>query len=1103
MPGSSRRSHVLLWGLALALVVLASLSVALAASQPPAPQAPPLIAPTGHLDQSAQLSSSDVPAPMGAPATRAAPGPIEWQGFELGNQFPVPAFAPAAAFTDDGQYFIDVAGGEGYCGHYCNLTWEVNLDNPSGPNWVTLGAPWRNGTLGSSLVWDAASSQLVFFGGLNGTFGALNATWVLTPFLVGWAPIPSGPAPSPRWSSAVAYDPALGGIVLFGGVGDRGQLNADTWLFRGDRWTLLEPALSPPARSGASLVWQTDEDRLVLFGGNGSAGPMGDTWAFSGTTWYPLHPPTSPPPRADASASTDLEGDLVLFGGNETAQLGNDTWILSGDNWTEAANVGMDGAPGSVQGATLVPDQESTSSVLFLIGGEGPTGTLAQLWLMNVENGGVVPPPLPVRVVARAVPFAGTAPMNVSLSAFGEDGTPPFSYVWNFGDGSPTTDAQATSHTYEQPGLYLADVRAIDSAVPPATGEESVPVLVRSSSTYNVSFSATPQSGGAPLSVSFSPVVNGGTSPYSYHWRFGDGSPTSQETIPSHTYTAPGTYVTRLWVNDSQGRSAMWASTILAGGVGLTVSLSSVPTTGSIPLRVELHASPSGGPAPYRFLWTFGDGNSSSGTSANATQWYNHTGSYDVNITVIDAFGEEASTSLVIVALPPPPPPPPPFSERVAEAVVAGVNFLLQPLVLGSIVAVIALLLIGQFAILELPVRRALRRATEPPPWEARWGLAEVAALVAGLRAQESLPSILARLVPLVRRDAHRLAEHLRWEPSPTTVWLARRLLLLIPQLLMAATLLYLGLDLLPATVQQNTPGVHLPSGPLGYLQAWWSYLNSLFSGPFRDPVLAAYLPYTLQLLAVVVALSAVITYPLGLLAGWYRGRVIDQSTRAAGVFSFSVPVFAVTSIVVITGWLWYYTATGGDVLLGSLPSVLWDQNNLGGIPTWIGPLGGTDPTGFVLVDAPLHGAWSLEQVVLLKMLVQGFPIALVCSAILLRYTRLATQEAATETHLVGGRAAGLTDHDLLWNRTSRRVVPMYAAIFGSTFPLILSIQVVAEWAYDDLGLGSAFVLALGTPGATAIGEVAFVMLLMIIVADVVGEAVARARTPSGFARGP
>lgn len=75
---------------------------------------------------------------------------------------------------------------------------------------------------------------------------------------------------------------------------------------------------------------------------------------------------------------------------------------------------------------------------------------------------------------------------------------------------------------------------------------------VQAAPPLQVSISAKPTSGNLPLAVSFSSQVSGGTPPYSYSWKFGDGS-TDSSPNPTHTYNSQGAYLVTLSVSDSSG----------------------------------------------------------------------------------------------------------------------------------------------------------------------------------------------------------------------------------------------------------------------------------------------------------------------------------------------------------------------------------------------------------------------------------------------------------------------------------------------------------------------------------------------------------------------
>ncbi len=63
---------------------------------------------------------------------------------------------------------------------------------------------------------------------------------------------------------------------------------------------------------------------------------------------------------------------------------------------------------------------------------------------------------------------------------------------------------------------------------------------------------ASPRTGPAPLSVTLTVDVLGGTTPYSYQWNLGDGMTASSATV-SHTYSQVGNHTVRLRILDAYG----------------------------------------------------------------------------------------------------------------------------------------------------------------------------------------------------------------------------------------------------------------------------------------------------------------------------------------------------------------------------------------------------------------------------------------------------------------------------------------------------------------------------------------------------------------------
>lgn len=154
------------------------------------------------------------------------------------------------------------------------------------------------------VAWNPNSGKLVVFGGDNRATGPLpadtlmNDTWEYDPVTNTWANVtPASGSPAPRRWAAMNYDPATGGMLLFGGDLGGNVVSNETWLFLGGTWAQMSPAHVPPARRLASAVTRPDFGDVVLLSGedNSGTGPYGadlyrhlDVWAWSGTDWYLL-----------------------------------------------------------------------------------------------------------------------------------------------------------------------------------------------------------------------------------------------------------------------------------------------------------------------------------------------------------------------------------------------------------------------------------------------------------------------------------------------------------------------------------------------------------------------------------------------------------------------------------------------------------------------------------------------------------------------------------------------------------------------------------------------------------------------------------------------
>jgi hypothetical protein len=331
---------------------------------------------------------------------------------------------------------------------------------PPALTWSTVSPPVTPPPLSNaSAVYDSDNKTVVLFGGRNADGTLSDDTWVWNGST--WTNYPGSQiqAPPARQLAAMAFDPDLHQLILFGGEGAGGQPLPDTWAWNGASWYEQSNQAvtgSPGPREAAAMAYDGIGD-LILFGGTGPAsfpdasspGPtstagssgalstvttatsvvpfssLGDTWLWTKNGWAPGPGPsrTGPPARSGAAMAfhqfDQTQGQLVLFGGASTPvgsaapRLLGDTWVWTGGSWTRLAP--KTSPPPRTQ-AVMVGDDLTGGLVLF--GGTGLRGVLADTWFWNGTSWSATPRPQ-----AAPVPRTGAAgayePVSHQLIVFG------------------------------------------------------------------------------------------------------------------------------------------------------------------------------------------------------------------------------------------------------------------------------------------------------------------------------------------------------------------------------------------------------------------------------------------------------------------------------------------------------------------------------------------------------------------------------------------------------------------------------------------------------------------------------------------------------------
>jgi hypothetical protein len=284
-----------------------------------------------------------------------------------------------------------------------NDTWTWNgttwtqVDDGGAPGCSTTCPDSPSARRDPSMAFDPATGQMVLFGGFDQAAPAfLGDTWSWNGSA--WVQLSPAGTPSPRLDASMAYDPATGQLLLFGGYGTDGYL-ADTWVWNGSTWSELSTPVSPSPREAASIAYDPVTGQMVLFGGVGASGWVDDTWTWNGVGWTQLAPATSPDPLDASIAYDPATGDLVVL---DVVDNVNTTWTWNGSTWTEQRPLSEPPALGS---ESMAFDPATASVLVF--GGYDGSNYVNETWQWAVT---AVPPAAP----AAATAAPGSASMSLT-----------------------------------------------------------------------------------------------------------------------------------------------------------------------------------------------------------------------------------------------------------------------------------------------------------------------------------------------------------------------------------------------------------------------------------------------------------------------------------------------------------------------------------------------------------------------------------------------------------------------------------------------------------------------------------------------------------------
>jgi len=265
--------------------------------------------------------------------------------------------------------------------------------------------------------------------------------------------------------------------------------------------------------------------------------------------------------------------------------------------------------------------------------------------------------------------------------------------------------------------------------------------------------------------------------------------------------------------------------------------------------------------------------------------------------------------------------------------------------------------------------------------------------------------------------------------------FLIRRILAVIPVLLVVSIIVFLMLRLTPGDPASNIAGESATTEDIAKLRVqlgleeplpvqFGIYIKNLLRGDFGESfyykrsvisMVADSVEPTLSLALFTIVIACVIAVPLGTLAAFKQGSWLDRCVMGFSVVGFSVPVFVI-------GYVLIYVFS---VKLGWFP-VQGYQHLSEGI-----------------------GGWAY------RLILPSLTLSVIFIALIARMTRTSVLEVLNEDYIRTAKAKGLSQTRVLIKHALRNAAVPIVTVIGIAIAILMSGVVVTESVFVIPGLGS------------------------------------------------
>ncbi|MFX0204579.1 MAG: Kelch repeat-containing protein [Candidatus Hodarchaeota archaeon] len=227
---------------------------------------------------------------------------------------------------------------------------------------------------GHSMVYDAGNNRIILYGGetiRNNEYTQLSDTWIFDCTTNTWSQQNHTIHPIGRHNFGMVYDSNQQNVLLFGGFNNTHTLN-DTWIYdcTTNSWSQKHSDISPPSRSDPAMYYVPGFEKIILFGGYSfeKAEPFSDTWVFDFSTniWMELYPQIAPSSRYGHRMVYDSFNQTGILFGGRAGEVTNDLWRYNYElNFWKEIDLGEGEKPETRYWHDMVFDSENQNVIIF------------------------------------------------------------------------------------------------------------------------------------------------------------------------------------------------------------------------------------------------------------------------------------------------------------------------------------------------------------------------------------------------------------------------------------------------------------------------------------------------------------------------------------------------------------------------------------------------------------------------------------------------------------------------------------------------------------------------------------------------------------------